>query len=147
NAPAHMRLGWALLSQKDLDGAAEQMRLAQQYDPLSSLNNAALCQVLVFQGNYDEAIKYGEKAVALTPTSYNYQLTLADTYFAAGRQDEAISVVRPITQVESSDRLRAIGLLGYFQAKRGDKKAAMDSAAELRKEAVQKPFLYTDLVA
>ncbi|MBV9215047.1 MAG: winged helix-turn-helix domain-containing protein [Acidobacteria bacterium] len=147
NANAHVRYGWVLLNLKDLKGAEEQMRLAQSYDPLSSINNAALSQVLAFEGNFAEAINYGEKAAALTPTSYNYQLILADIYFAAGRQQEAIDVVSSITKVESPDRLRALGLLAYFQAKLGDRKAAVQTSGELKKVANERPIVLNDLVA
>jgi len=58
NSTARIRYAWMLFPQ-DLEGSTQQMRLAQEYDPLSTVSNGALCNIPIFQQQYDEAIKYG----------------------------------------------------------------------------------------
>ncbi len=147
NSTARVRYAWMLLAENDLDGTAEQMRLAREYDPLSMVSNAALCEVLSFQNKFDEAVGYCERSVEISPNALNFQDTLAETYFAAGRRDEAVALIRKVVaKADGIERLSALGSLGYFQAKLGNRQEANDIITELRANAVQRPILLNDLI-
>ncbi|MEP7075547.1 MAG: winged helix-turn-helix domain-containing protein [Acidobacteriota bacterium] len=146
NSTAHVRYGWVLLNFGHLDSAVEQMRLAQEYDPLSAISNGALCDVLAFQGKSDEAVGYCEKSLAAAPELEAAQLALAEKYFVIGRKDEAIALAqRAIAAAEGNGRLSDLGSLGYFYAKSGDSVRAEAIAAELNANAARYPALLNDL--
>jgi tetratricopeptide (TPR) repeat protein len=148
NSTAHVRYGWLLLNSRgDLNATAEQMRLAQQYDPASGVSNGALCDVLSFQGKFDEAIKHCEKAVEINPELDAAQMALAEVYFAGGRRDDAMKLAeKVVAKSQGSDRLSMLGSLGYFNAKLGNKDRAREIIAEIKPSAAQMPFLLNDLV-
>ncbi|MEP6945187.1 MAG: winged helix-turn-helix domain-containing protein [Acidobacteriota bacterium] len=146
NSTARVRYGWLLLNGKDLDGSVQQMRLAQEYDPLSPVSNTALCEVLDYQGDYNGAIKYCEKSVEMAPSLFNAKLALAESYFVAGRQNEAIALVeKEIPTAENIDRYTGLGSLGYFYAKQGRTSEANKIISDLRSHAVKDPSLLIDL--
>ena len=148
NSTAHVRYGWLLLNSRgDLNATAEQMRLAQQYDPASGVSNGALCDVLSFQGKFDEAIKHCEKSVEINPELDAAQMALAEVYFAGGRRDDAMKLAeKVVAKSQGSDRLSMLGSLGYFNAKLGNKDRAREIIAEIKPSAAQMPFLLNDLV-
>jgi len=146
NATARIRYGWILFPQ-DLDGSTHQMRLAQEYDPLSPVSNGALCNILIFQNQYHEAIKYGEKAVELAPKSANAQMLLSTAYFLDGRLDDAIAQLKKgIDEISSGvEKEQALGTLGHYYAKTGQRKEAKIVFARLERSAGENPALLNDL--
>ena len=146
NSTAHIRYGWVLFPQ-DLDGSLGHMRLAQEYDPLSPVSNGALCNVLIFQNQYKEAIKYGEKAVELAPKSANAQMMLSTAYFLAGRQNDAIEQLkRGIDETSGVEKQDALGTLGHYYAKVGRRKEAEAIFTQLERSTDDHPGLLNDLV-
>jgi serine/threonine-protein kinase len=146
NSTARIRYGWMLFP-KDLNGSTQQMRLAQEYDPLSPVSNGALCNVLIFQNQYGEAIKYGEKAVELAPKSANTQMLLSTAYFLNGRPDDAIAQLKKgIDEVSGVEKEQALGTLGHYYAKTGRRKEAETVFARLERSAGDHPTLLNDLV-
>jgi len=145
NSTARIRYAWMLFPQ-DLEGSTQQMRLAQEYDPLSPVSNGALCNILIFQQQYDEAIKYGEKAVELAPRSANAQMILSTAYFLDGRRDDAIvQLKKGITEVSGLEKEQALGTLGHYYAKTGRRKDAETVVARLEKLTRKYPSLLNDL--
>ncbi len=146
NSTARVRYGWILLSEQNLEATVQQMRLSQEYDPLSPISNGALCQALEYQGKFDEAIKYCEKSVELSPDLYNSQMALAEVYFVAGRHSEAVELgEKVLVKNKGEDRLIALTSLGYFHAKLGNTTKAKQIGAEIRTYAVRRPGLLNDL--
>ena len=145
NSTAHIRYGWVLFPQ-DLDGSLRQMRLAQEYDPLSPVSNGALCNLLIFQNQYQEAIKYGEKAVELAPKSANAQMMLSNAYFLAGRQNDAIEQLKKgIDETSGVEKEDALGTLAYYYAKVGRRKDAEAIFTQLERSSAGHPSLLNDL--
>jgi TolB-like protein/DNA-binding winged helix-turn-helix (wHTH) protein len=145
NSTAHIRYGWMLFPD-DVDGSLRQMRLAQEYDPLSPISNGALCNVLVFKNQYQEAIKYGEKAVELAPRSANVQMLLSTAYFLDGRPNDAIEQIKKgIAEASGVEKEQALGTLGHYYAKTGQRKEAETILAHLKRSAGERPVLLNDL--
>ena len=146
NSTAHVRYGWALLAD-DLDATVREMRLAQEYDPLSPLTNGALCNALTFKNAINEALPYCEKSVELDPALPTNRLMLADAYFLAGRSDEAIAQIKQrMAETEGSEKAAAEGCLGYYLARLSRKEEAEEIFGRLKVFAVENPGTLNDLV-
>ena len=145
NSTARIRYGWLLL-RDDPNAAEYQMRLAQQYDPLSGISNGALGDMLVVQGKFDEAIKYCEKSAGLMPDSVTAQTWLADAYFLSGRHDDAIvQINKAIGIAKGSEKLSATGSLGFYYAKMGRTDEAEKIYAQLKSAEKEYPVILNDL--
>lgn len=146
NGTARLRYGWLLVN-SDVNAASEQMRLAQEYDPLSAITNGAYCNVLIFQDRYDEAIKYCERAVELGHDAPSNRILYADALSLAGRHDEAIAQInRRIGETTGAERLTAKGSLADYLIRAGRAKEAESIYKELKAALRQHPEVLGDLV-
>jgi len=146
NSTARLRYAW-IIADDDLDAASEQMRLAQEYDPLSGLTNGAYCNILIFQKRYKEAIRFGERSVELTFDSPTTRILLADAYFLDGRVGDAIAQInRRISETEGTEKLMAEGSLGYYLAKSGRTQEAASIYTRLKAALEAHAQVINDLV-
>lgn len=145
NATARLRYAWVIVFD-DMTGASEQMRLAQEYDPLSPISNGAYCNILIFQHRYKEATPFCEKAVDINPTSGNAEVMLADTYFFDGRVDDAIRVIKQrIAKTTEQYNLTAQASLAFYLLRSGRRAEAEPIVATLTAAAEKEPELNPDL--
>jgi serine/threonine-protein kinase len=145
NSTAHVRYGWQLLPD-DPDAAEYQMRLAQQYDPLSGVSNGALGQVLIFQNKFDEAITFCEKSVQLMPDSVTSHISLADAYFLGGRTDDAIAQIKKaIDKADGLEKWSSTGSLAFYYAKTGRTSDAEMIYSQLKTVVDEYPLILNDL--
>jgi TolB-like protein/DNA-binding winged helix-turn-helix (wHTH) protein/tetratricopeptide (TPR) repeat protein len=146
NSTAHLRYAWVVLASGDEKGAVEQMRLAQEYDPVSPISNGAYCNMLSFERRFKEAITYCEKALELNAGSENGTMMLADMYLFDGRTNEAISLVQKrLAQVTGDDNIMAQATLAFYFIRAGRRAEAEPIIAKLEAEAHRMPGLYNDL--
>jgi TolB-like protein/DNA-binding winged helix-turn-helix (wHTH) protein/Tfp pilus assembly protein PilF len=146
NGNARMRYGWALVGE-DLDRAAEQMRLAAEYDPLSAVTNGAYCNVLIFQRKFKDAIRMCEKAVEIAPESPSIRILLSDSYFLDGRIDDALKQINlRMSETRDQDHWSAKGTLAYYYLNTGRIAEADAIVAELESRVKEFPTLYVDLM-
>lgn len=146
NGTARMRYAW-LLVKEDLDKAAEQMRLAAEYDPMSPTSNGAYCNMLMFQRKFKDAIKSCEKSVEITPESPSVRILLGDAYFFDGRVDDAIRQVNlRIGETRDRDQLSAKGTLAFYYFKSGRNAEGEKIVAELESSLSQYPALALELM-
>src|SRR4030095_15764039 len=75
-----LRYAYFLVWGLRLDQGLSHMRRAQQLDPVSPITNAALGSVLLTAREYDEAIKYSQRALELEPNLMSARINLADAY-------------------------------------------------------------------
>jgi TolB-like protein/DNA-binding winged helix-turn-helix (wHTH) protein/Flp pilus assembly protein TadD len=144
NSTARVRHGWILFRLGRVDEAVKEMKLAQEYDPLSPVSNGALCNVLTYRENFGEAVKVCEKAVELAPNAADNRLALANAYFYNGNSEDAIKQAK--TAIEEGERkFSALGSLGYFYAKLNRRGEADAIVAQLKTEAQKDAGLYNDL--
>ena len=145
NATARLRYAWVIVSD-DLKAASEQMRLAQEYDPVSPISNGAYCNILIFERRFQDALPFCEKAADLNPTSTNSQQMLSDVYMFNGRVDDAIAKVRQrISQTESEANFVAQGSLALYLIRAGRRAEAQAIIAKLKPEVDKYPELLNDL--
>jgi TolB-like protein/DNA-binding winged helix-turn-helix (wHTH) protein/Flp pilus assembly protein TadD len=144
NSTARVRYGWILTRLGKSDEAVAQMKLAQEYDPLSPVSNGALCNILTLQESFAEAVKACEKAVELAPNTGDNRLALANAYFFNGNIEDAIKQAK--IGVESGrSKFSALGSLGYFYAKLNRRSEAEDIVARIKPEVVKDAMLLNDL--
>jgi len=146
NSTARLRYAW-IIADDDLNAASEQMRLAQEYDPLSGLANGAYCNMLVFQWRFKEAIRYCERSAELAHDSPTTRILLADAYFLDGRVPDAIAQInKRISETDGTEKLLSEGSLGYYLAKSGRAQEANTIHSRLKSELGAHPQVVNDLV-
>jgi TolB-like protein/DNA-binding winged helix-turn-helix (wHTH) protein/Tfp pilus assembly protein PilF len=141
NSTAHIRYGWSFIPQKNLEETVRQIRIGQENDPLSPTANNALCTVLMFHRNFDEGLKYCEKAYEIAPDSPANRLALARVYFLSGKYEEAFQKVNEELAIgkENSEKIFALGLLGYLNAKTNRREEAEKIVSRLKTEVENDP--------
>ena len=147
NSTARVRYGWNLLradAPETLEPVEKQMRLAQEYDPLSVVSNGALCGVLMFRRKFGEALGYCRKSAELSPDSTQSRLNLSNALFFAGQHEEAIEMAK--TEAEKGEQPDdALGTLGHYYAMLGRRAEAEKIYGELKLKAKKNPRLLLDL--
>jgi tetratricopeptide (TPR) repeat protein len=131
NATARQRYAWQLVADKKIEPAVAEMRLAHEYNPVSPAINTALCQVLSFRREYQEAAGYCKHANEIAPDSSLYQLEYADVLFFGGQVDEAIGKLENAA-LKNDQAYSLFVRLAYFYAKTGRRNEATKIYRELR---------------
>ena len=144
NSTARVRYGWILNRLGKLNEAVAEMKLAQEYDPLSPVSNGALCNILVQRESFAEAVKACEKAVELAPNTADNRLYLANAYFFNGNTEDAIKQTK-IGMESGENKFAALGSLGYFYAKLNRRSEAEEILAQLKPAVAKDAILYNDL--
>lgn len=132
NATAHQRYSWQLIADKKIGPAISEMRLAHEYNPISPIVNTALCQILSYQGEREEAVAYCKNANEIDPNSTVHLRAFADVLFFNGQTDQAIGMLE--TAVKTKRDHGWLIRLAYFYAKTGRRDEAAKIYRELRAE-------------
>jgi serine/threonine-protein kinase len=82
-----------LIPRQRWDAAVVEARLAQELDPVTTINNAVLGIVYTFQRHYDQAIAVFRTALELDPQNPAVNLWAAVAYTCQGQYDEAMAAV------------------------------------------------------
>ena len=101
-AIGHNMYGVFLFHMSDIDRCVSQLRQAQRLDPASPVTNIALANMLLNYKQYDEAIHYAARGLALAPTDDGARLILGEAYFLKGSYQDAIKTFEDILKNESS---------------------------------------------
>ena len=88
---AYSRYTYFLAAMGRLSESLQRMKRAQELDPLSPDINASLASVLYFSRDYDEAIRYSQRALDLEPNFLAASLWLGLCYEQKGMLEEAIT--------------------------------------------------------
>ncbi|HSK70199.1 MAG TPA: tetratricopeptide repeat protein [Pyrinomonadaceae bacterium] len=146
NASARHRYGWVLLANGKVEEAVREMRLAREYDPLSPAVNRALCNALILQRNFPEAVKQCEKSVEISLDTPNSRISLARAYFYNGRFPDALNQLRiQISGGSPNEVISARAKLAYYYAKLGQTDEAEKIYDELKKRFDKDPARAPDL--
>ena len=89
-ATAHHWYAWHLALFGRYDEAIEEMRKAQNLDPLSLIINADLAELLVIAHRSDESVQQSLKTIAMDPDFAMAHNQLAQAYLASHMPDKAI---------------------------------------------------------
>jgi DNA-binding winged helix-turn-helix (wHTH) protein/TolB-like protein len=143
SAIARQRYAWNLVCAGRLDDGVGEMRLAQEYDPLSAINNAALCNLLVFQRKYDEAGKFCRRAVELAPELLEAHISLGESYLFTGRYADAADEFNRALETGKDDAY-ALASLGYLYAVTQRSADAEKIIEKLMSLTGEQPSLYVE---
>jgi DNA-binding SARP family transcriptional activator/TolB-like protein len=89
NATAHQWFAELLIAEGRVDEATAEMELSLQSDPLSAINFAVACNHFRLAGRYEEALRFGKRAVELNPAIPAIWQFYARALFFAGLRDSA----------------------------------------------------------
>jgi serine/threonine protein kinase/Tfp pilus assembly protein PilF len=101
-----------------MEEAMNEIRRAQELDPLSPILTTNVGWVLFFKGRYDEAIEECEKALALDENFVLAHFALGNVYCQKGMLAEAIAEYQKTRMLAGSSPL-GLGWLGYTYARSG----------------------------
>ena len=96
---AHHWYAFYLVSQGRTDQALEEIRRAQETDPLSLIINTDVAQVLYFAKRYDQAIAQSKRTLEMDPQFPLARLTLAFSYLAKHQYEAAVEEAKNAMQV------------------------------------------------
>jgi DNA-binding winged helix-turn-helix (wHTH) protein/tetratricopeptide (TPR) repeat protein len=134
---AYSRYTYFLAAMGRLDESLQNMKRAQELDPLSPDANTSLAYVLYFARDYDGAIRYCERALALEPNVLEALLLLGLSYEQKGMFEEAIIQFNKANDIHR-DSAEPLELLGHIFALTGHKDKARAVLSELDSFAKQK---------
>jgi TolB-like protein/DNA-binding winged helix-turn-helix (wHTH) protein/Tfp pilus assembly protein PilF len=128
---AHVRYGWFLLANGNLESAFKEMKRAQELDPVSPYTNTALGEMYYYRHNFDEAIQYSRRGIELEGNMPIAHYFLAVSYEQKGMYEEAIGGMKKYREIvgNSGEGLEA---LGHMYAMAGRTKEARAVLAEMQ---------------
>jgi TolB-like protein/DNA-binding winged helix-turn-helix (wHTH) protein len=146
NASARHRYGWVLLSSGKLNEGAREMRLAQEYDPLSPATNRAFCNVLVMQRNFHEAVSQCEKTIEIYLATPNSRRALARAYFYSDRHADAFNQLELQMKTGKEDDIISVRAeYAYYCTKLGKTEEAEKIYEQFKKEYAKNRRRASDL--
>jgi serine/threonine-protein kinase len=128
-AYARVQYGFYLALRGRLDEAVAESRLANELDPLSSLNASTMVIALTWQKKYEAAKDQGRIGLELDPNDWIGQWGIGWIDIEVGKFNEAVTELQK-TQVMDSPPIVA-GWLGYAYAKSGERIKAEAIITEL----------------
>jgi DNA-binding winged helix-turn-helix (wHTH) protein/TolB-like protein/Flp pilus assembly protein TadD len=136
-AIAHQRYAWCLCARGHLNEAVQEMRRAQELDPLSHTNNTALGMVLVFARQYRDALSYCYKAAELAPNEAILQENVAFTYALNGMYQQAIEHYRRVSELNPDNKGDALASVATVLVSAGRTLEADSMMPEILKLAAE----------
>ena len=122
-AIAYLRYTYFLAAMGRLDESVQSIKRAQELDPLSPDINAGLGLILYFARDYDEAIRYCQRALVLEPNFLDALLWLGLSYAQKGMFEEAITQLLKAKDADG-DSTEPLELLGHVFAVTGQRAKA-----------------------
>ena len=119
----------ALTSQARFDEAFNQLKQAQQTDPLSILTSNNRCATLLCARRYDEAIREARRHLQMDPGYFPAYLIFGACQAETGKLAEAIESYQKV--LEHGRAIEVLGRLGNAQARAGRLADARATLAEL----------------
>jgi serine/threonine protein kinase/Tfp pilus assembly protein PilF len=110
--------------------ALEEVRIAQELDPLSNTINLAVGWVFYYARQYDHALEQCRRVLDLDPHFVSAHECLASTYLAKAAYDQGLTEYRDLASLSQNDPLRLAGL-GCAYALAGQKPQARKVIVQL----------------
>ena len=168
SAYVRQRYATFLKEQRRFDEALEQLRIAEELDPVSLVSSWLKADVLFYAHRYEDAIAQSYRTLDIDPShSWSYR-TIGRCLEALGREEEAVEAYRRAGSVALGHLGRAYALVGnraaaheilsilrgrpieelghnglamaYVYTGLGDSAAAMESLEQANQDGVRLPF-------
>jgi TolB-like protein/DNA-binding winged helix-turn-helix (wHTH) protein/Flp pilus assembly protein TadD len=140
-ATAHHRYAWHLARKGQLAEAIEEMKRAQQLDPLSPTINAALASLFLSARNYDDAIRFSSRAVEIDPASYDGLLNMSEAFELKGMYQEALSALEKASVLDPKNSYTTAEF-GRVYALSGRHGEAREVLQKLKQSTEENPPFY-----
>jgi TolB-like protein/Tfp pilus assembly protein PilF len=142
-ATAHHWYAFLLMFLGQFDESIEQVKHAQELDPLSLIINANVGFIHYYARRYDEAIEYYRKALEMDPNSAEIHWYLGMAYCQKGLYDKALQELQTAIAF-SKDLPKYQSSLGYIYVLIGKKDEAVKIVTEL--EETEGAWYYAAIV-
>jgi TolB-like protein/tetratricopeptide (TPR) repeat protein len=122
----------------DVRDAEVQIQQALELDPNSAWALHLDALLLMYRGEFDEAVELAQKSIAIDPVNSNVYFDLAFTYYAAGKYSEALAALRKSLDLDPGKRGIYHFNAAYFLLAKGDPAAALseiESEREIRENS------------
>lgn len=142
NAEAHYSYGNFLVAMGRYDEALNELRIAQQFDPISLTISSNIAWALYVAGRYNEAEIQAKQVLARDPNFARGYLVLGEIYQEQGKFEQSIANFQKSKQI-SNDTIGEMAL-GHVYATAGRKVEALKIAQDLEEKVLEKevsPFL------
>ncbi len=130
-AIAHLRYAWCLSAFGRLNDSLREMKRAQELDPLSPTNNAALGMILVYARQFPASLDYCYKAAELAPNEAVVQENLAIAYALNGMYQQAIEHYQRVGELNPEKKGDALALVATVLVSAGRKPEADSMMSEI----------------
>ena len=128
-APAHQWYALHLMAMERFAEAHEQIRLAQELEPLSLSINVSMGLPFYWSRQYDQAIEQFKKTIEMDQSFALAHVLLGQAYMQQGLHDEAIAELQTAKQLDDTTQVE--GLLGYAYAIAGRRSEADEILGDL----------------
>ncbi|HKB67507.1 MAG TPA: protein kinase [Pyrinomonadaceae bacterium] len=139
-ATAHHWYATQLLLQGRLDQALQEIKIAQQLDPLSLGINKDFSVILLYAGDYDKALEQCRQTLEIEPHFGAMSTYIAQIYELQQKYSEAVIELEKTHAADPNDTEVTYGL-GQAYALVGKRTEALKIANELNQPAKQNVFL------
>jgi len=133
SATSHYRYAMYLATMSRAGEAMSEMKRAQELDPLSPIICTARGRLLHFQRDYDAAIPYHRKALAIDPNFVEAHFNLGMIYEQKAMFSEAISQFRKVIRIAGQGASFWSAGLGHAYGIAGRKNQALKMLIQLQK--------------
>jgi serine/threonine protein kinase/tetratricopeptide (TPR) repeat protein len=130
-AVAHLRYAWCLSAFGRLNDSVREMKRAQELDPLSPTNNAALGMILVYARQFPASLDYCYKAAELAPNEVLVQENLAIAFGLNGMYQQAIEHYQRAGELNPEKKGDALALVATVLVSAGRKPEADSMMPEI----------------
>jgi len=113
---AHHWYALHLALTRRFDESLQEIKRAQELDPLSLPINANMGRILYFSRQYDQAIKQLQYTLELDPNFWGAHYKLAEVYATTGRYQEAIAEYSKSAELEGDKELAGVLSKGYAES-------------------------------
>ncbi len=143
-ATAHHWYAHYFMATGRLDRAIEQMKQAQELEPLSLVINTGLGWCFYYSKQYDQAIEQYQKVLDMDPGFYTARIALSLAKLHKGPAKEAIPDLQKLIDFSKGRWLMAVAARGVAQAMAGNPAEAQQALNRLDGEAANRyvPALY-----
>jgi TolB-like protein/DNA-binding winged helix-turn-helix (wHTH) protein/Tfp pilus assembly protein PilF len=133
-ATAHHWYAWHLALLRRYDEAIEEMKKAQNLDPLSLIIDADLAELLVLAHSYDESIIQSRKAIEMDPNFALAHNQLAQAYLQKHMNDDAVAEFQKAVQLSGGSPTSIANLARAYVAS-GKRSEAEKLLTDLKKRS------------
>jgi tetratricopeptide (TPR) repeat protein len=133
-ATAHHWYAWHLSLLGRFDEAIEEMRKAENLDPLSLIIKADLAEILVIAHSYDESIRQSRKSIEMDPSFALAHNQLAEAYLQKHMYAEAVGELQKAVKL-SGDSPTCLANLARAYVASGKRSEAEKLLSDLKKRS------------